>query len=170
MNYEPNFLRKSLSQFFVLLVLSFGFEAFASESDMCKADAIKCFEGYREAVSSKSPNLARFFSKEVNEEWLNSLNKNRSSEDQLAVLGAVRSKASFARRICTVNHYESVDSHNGQRLLKVFYKNSDGKGPFLYDISFVKQMGRWYISSTLSDTTVDGKKYSENKLQEFCKE
>lgn len=169
MTNEIYFFRKIICPMLVALTFIFSCRSFAVGQDECRSDVVECFEAHRKAVALKSPNLAIFFSKEVNEEWLKSLSKNRSSEDQLAVLGAVKSKASFSRRICTINHYEHVRVINGTDLLKVFYTTSDGKGPYLYEISFINQMGFLYISSTLSDTTVDAKKYSSVVLADFCK-
>ncbi len=161
---------RSVFYLFGIVATFFCAEAlYADGNEECRDDEVKCFESYRKAVASGSPNVASFFSKEVNEEWLRSLNRNRSSEDQLAVLGSVRSKATFSRRICTVNRYERVGNQDASKVLNIFYTTADGKGPFLYEVSFVRQMDNLYITSTLSDTTVDGKKYASTVVTEFCK-
>lgn len=156
---------RQLFYFFIVLNIE---ALYASESIECKDDAVLCFEEYRLAVDSGSSNLFVFFSKSVNEEWLNSLNKVRPAEEQLAALGSVRSKASFSRRICTVNQYEIKKEESGV-LLSVIYTTHDGKGPYLYEVSYVNQLGSLLIASTLSDTTIDTGSYGDTVVAEFCK-
>ncbi len=160
---------RQLFYFFIVFFNVLKIEAlYAGENIACKDDAVLCFEEYRLAVHSGSSNLFYFFSKSVNEEWLNSLNIIRPAEEQLAALGSVRSKASFSRRICTVNKYE-IKKEEGGVLLSVIYTTYDGKGPYLYEVSYVSQLGSFLIASTLSDTTIDASSYGDTVVAEFCK-
>ena len=97
--------------FFTFFVLVSPFVQ--SEPDSChrnKADVISRFEEYR-AASVDSNNLAQFYSKGYNEEWVDDLTKKQSDQVQLQMAASISLTLRSPIALCNVHKYE-IELHD----------------------------------------------------------
>jgi hypothetical protein len=125
------------------------------------------FELYRNSISADPESLSKYFSEETKEGWLGYLFTSEEPEEALMVFRALKSRASFGRRISKVYEFEVIASKSDKAMVRIVYKTPEGKGPFTYRINYIERDGAWKISQVASDTTQPGKGYKGKVLFEY---
>lgn len=119
-----------------------------------ESEVWKSFVEYKESLESYPKNVGSYFSKAVNEEWFRYLFKQHSSqEDALATLGAVRSRATFARRVKYIYRLAEDMTSKDAATLSFIFKKPDETGPYTYTIGYVREGVAWKINLVALDTT-----------------
>jgi len=135
-------------------IISFICFSLLSASVSASGDLWVEFVKYRKSIDSSASDSSKYFSKSVNEEWLSSIFSPRESgEDVLAVLGSVKSRALFGRRISAVYVVKEERKSESEAELTLVYKTPKSTGPYKYVLTYSYESGLWLISGTLSDTT-----------------
>ncbi len=153
--------------FLVFVCLTASTSYINAEPLNAELDIKRQFDLYRTAIKETPLSLSKYFSKVVNEEWLGYLFKDRSEEGVLATLRTVKSRASFGKRIVSVYSFTVTIIGSDKATADIIYKNSEGKGPFLYSIGYVKRNGLWKINQVTSDTTKPGSGFKGKVIQEY---
>ena len=126
------------------------------------------FVKYRKSIDSAASDLPQYFSKSVNEEWLSSIFSPRDSgEDVLAVLGAIKSRALFGRRISSIYAVREERKSKTTAELTLVYKTPKSTGPYTYVLTYSNESGAWLISGVLSDSTTPKMVMPASPIHEF---
>jgi len=128
-------------------------------------EILEMFAEYQDEAVSGSKHLAHYFSKDINEIWLNWLLEKESTERLLVTHRAIKNRVSFGARIRDVYEYKVTRVENGVVVLSLIYKMTPDKFA-TYEISYTKQSGRWLINHRMSDTTRP-KNYSGHLIEDF---
>jgi len=129
-------------------------------------EILETFAEYQGEAISGSKHLARFFSKEINEIWLNWLLEKESKEKLLITHRAIRNRASFGTWIKNVYEYEVLQRKGGTVVLRLIYEIPSGEY-YTDEIIYVRQSGKWLMNTIKNDSTRPGKNYSGRLIKDF---
>lgn len=159
-----------------LIMLTLLMSSPAHSEDMAcssSGDAIQCFESHRSAIKENSPKLAEYYSKNMNELWIERILKHLDNEHMFSVsIEALVFRARSIEIICTAHEYRESKDDDGNVVLSVIYSKADGEGPFEYKITYVTSEGFMYIDHESIDLSHKPKERYPNikskVIAEFC--
>jgi len=124
-------------------------------SNNVKEQIIQQFNEYNADVSSGSNAklLSRYFSKDLNEEWLGWLLSDDSIEMLMQSQKSINSRLRFSRWIVNIYKCNIKKKEDHTWTLTIIYDSVFGRQKEAYEIDYTLSGSRWYISSTLADST-----------------
>ena len=152
---------KTIKAFLILLFISLNATSVqGAEIISIEEEIKKTFNFYKKDINESPSSLGKYFSKNVNEIWLGYLLDNNSKNEELASLQAVKSRATFGKRIASVYEFNVSEQTKNVAEAKIIYSTTEGHGPYLYIIQFINEGGSWKINKRISDITKPGSEYN----------
>lgn len=144
-------------KFSVLLIYTMAaFVAAAAQATPRSIDKKKYYElflGYRNALADPNANCSSYFSSELNETWIGYLLANKSTDELVSRLHAVRSRYRFGDDVAAVYAYTAEQLQPREVRLIVVYRNAADRRIETLQITYVTEGGRERIASLHFDAT-----------------
>ena len=123
----------------IFILISVKSEVLAENKLITNNDEIfKTFMLYREKSLENSSETVSFFSKKVNEIWLNWLLEEQGDKEVLRIRHSIINRLNFGSRINYINDHNIHQDKHGGKILTIHYKyNSEDKSYMTYEIGYI---------------------------------